>query len=132
MLSYRKKVEEKRNEYIFRIQSKTRERQGRAQIRRQIMAALTDQVSNEAHFEEWKQHEAKLLKKYKVKNSKPDRLYQEYKEKNVFLQALHQAKVKSKEKLETTINPEPITREIQMPSRSASTGNIQFRSTKKV
>ena len=40
------------------------------------MQTLADHLTDEIHFDEWKQHEAKIHKKYEGKVIKPDRLYQ--------------------------------------------------------
>lgn len=55
------------------------------------METLADQLSNQVHFEEWKQTEAKLTKKYHGKYIQPDRLYQEYKQRNLLAKVLLKA-----------------------------------------
>ena len=56
------------------------------------METLADQLSNQVHFEEWRQHEAKITKKHHGKYIQPDRLYQEYKQRNVMMHGLFKVK----------------------------------------
>lgn len=75
------------------------------------MVNISDQFTDEIHLDEWKQYETKLLKKHEGNAFQPDRLYQEYKKKNLLMQTMMKMRQQTKEKenVETPVTTIPLS-----------------------
>lgn len=111
----REKTEEQKSAYVFRIQKKTLEKLREAKERKRLIHSTEEQENEEAHMEEWNQYKAKLMRKYEgQKKSPPDHLYQEFKEKNSWLQRIYsEMKQQSSQQTPETAKPQAEGRELK-------------------